>query len=198
MTIYTALQMSLWMVLALFWGPYSDYVGRKRALIVPLVGVIAHVVVVIIIVAFNLNVYLILIACLLDGLCGGNPVFFGAVCAYIADVTNKSNRSQRNVVIQAMAVFGGSLAHALSGFLIDHYGLLVAYVIGSGIIAICFFYVTLWVPESMTNIRASAFFRFEHIKNIVMVLFKDDGTGSLWKIQVMYCYCQYFVNIVNI
>ena len=189
MTIYSALQMSLCVILAFFWGPYSDYVGRKRALIVPLVGVIAHVVVDIILVAFNFDVYLILIGCVCDGLCGGCVVFYGAVFAYIADVTDKSDRSQRNVVNQTMTVFGGSLSQVLVGFLIDHYGFLVAYAVASGIIAICFLYVSLWVRESMTNIRASAFFRFEHIKNIVMIIFRDDGTGRLWKIQVMYCYC---------
>ena len=185
MTVYSVIFEVPCVLLAFFWGSYSDYIGRKRALLLPVIGSLARVIIAIVAVSLKLNIFLLYLGCIIDGLFGGPAVFLGAVFAYIADITNMDNRSQRTAVIQAMVVFGPALSQLVVGYTIDYAGFLFAYIIAACVIVINLLYIKFWVLESVQTLRPCSFFRLQHVKNTVMLFFRDDGTGRLWKLQVL-------------
>ena len=170
--------------MAFLWGSYTDNVGRKRALILPVLGSLIRALTNLIVAACQLNLAVLYIGCAIDGFFGGPAVFTGAIFAYIADITPISSRSQRTVVIQAMLVFGLALSHITQGYLVQYWGFIVTYIITAAAIGLNLLYVTFWVPESVRDIKPCPFFRFDHAKKTVLLFFKDDGTNRLRKMQV--------------
>ena len=184
LTLYTAIYEIPYVFLAFLWGSYTDYVGRKRALIVPVLGSFIRALTNLIVAAFQLNLAVLYVGCAIEGFFGGPAVFTGAVFAYIADITPTGSRSQRTVVIQAMLVFGLALSQIIQGYLVQFWGFVFTYTITAAAIGLNLVYVTCWVLESVQDIKPCSFFRFDHVKKTVLLFFKDDGTNRLRKMQV--------------
>ena len=80
------------LVVALIMGPLSDVVGRKPALVLPLLGNLIRSLLILFCQLFDLPLYMTIIGTALDGCLGGPAVFIGTAYAYMADTASSEKR----------------------------------------------------------------------------------------------------------
>lgn len=120
---------SVFSLCSLFSGPLlgrlSDRVGRKPLLVVSQVGTLIGLLVL----AGAQSLWVLFVARIIDGLTAGN---LSLAQAYIADVTEPSNRSRAFGIIGIAFGFGYLIGPALSGFL-SKYGYPVPILVAAGL-----------------------------------------------------------------
>ena len=77
-------------VIALFMGGWTDKVGRRPALIVPVLGSALEAAVIIVVMYLKLPIYCLFIGSFLHGICGYYTTIILACMSYIADTTEQS------------------------------------------------------------------------------------------------------------
>ena len=97
-------------IAAPFWGRLSDSIGRKKVLIISLIGsTIAYVML-----AFAETLTMVIISRVLSGLMAGN---ISIAIAYVADLTDQHNRSAASGKVSAALGLGFMTGTALGCFL---------------------------------------------------------------------------------
>ena len=91
-TLFSALPSLL---VAPFWGPWTDKAGRKHGMIVPAVGAMIESAVVLLIMYFRWPLWVMFIGGAINGFSGFLTTITLSVMAYIADTTEKENRAFR-------------------------------------------------------------------------------------------------------
>ena len=140
----------------LIWGPVTDAIGRKKAMVcVPILNGIRAIV-------YTINSYFVNAhpAYLLFG--SFLSCFYGefqgvvALCySYMADVTTSdlNQRTMRMAFIEA-GVFGAGIpAGLLSGYLLQKIGFVPVFLLTLGIDVIILFYVTCYLPSTVVSIK---------------------------------------------
>ena len=93
-----------------FWGRLSDSIGRKKVLIISLIGSsISYVML-----AFAETLTMVIISRILSGLMAGN---ISIAFAYVADITDEENRSAGLGKVSAALGLGFMTGPAIGGFL---------------------------------------------------------------------------------
>ena len=82
-------------VITLFMGGWSDKVGRRPALIVPVVGSVVESAGFLIVMNLKLPIYCLFIGAFLHGICGYYTTIILACMSYIADTTDESQITLR-------------------------------------------------------------------------------------------------------
>lgn len=80
---------------AVFMGSWTDQVGRKPALMAPIVGTLFESMIVLLIMYFKWPIYVLFIGSAVNGFCGFFTTIVLAVMSYIADTTDESERGLR-------------------------------------------------------------------------------------------------------
>ena len=134
---------------SLVMGSWSDKIGRRFPLALPLIGAIIQAVGTMINVAFmSLNVDFLLIGISLSGFCGGFGTLLLSVFSYIADITDKGNRTPRLAILESMIFLGGTFGGLIGGVLIDQSGFMVAFGLTASLNLLNFLYVCFILRES--------------------------------------------------
>jgi len=143
----------------LVWGPVTDIIGRRRAMIVvPLVNGTRSFI-------YILNAYFItahpayiIFASFLSSLYGEFQGVVALCYAYMADMTISSleQRTMRMAFVEASLFLSGIPAGLLSGYLLQTIGFVSVFTLTCGINLLMLLYVVLWLPES----------RNIHVKNM--------------------------------
>lgn len=76
-------------------GGWSDKVGRRPALIVPILGSVLEAAVIIVVMYAKLPIYCLFIGAFIHGLCGYYTTIILACMSYIADTTEQSSIALR-------------------------------------------------------------------------------------------------------
>ena len=76
-------------IITLFMGGWSDKVGRRPVLIVPVLGAVLDTAGVLIVMIFELPIYFLFVGAFLHGLCGYYTTIILACLSYIADTTDQ-------------------------------------------------------------------------------------------------------------
>ena len=103
-------------------GAISNLAGRKLAMMVPCLGYIIQCVLFLIISYSNLPLWTFFIAELLQGMSGGVALLFAGAHAYIADTTEKRERTLRIAVTEGVYFFGNGAIQISNGYLISSFG----------------------------------------------------------------------------
>ena len=74
---------------------YTDVIGRKIGIILPLLGYLGRMVVYIITMYLDLPIQYLFIGAIVDGLCGSTPTITGSSFAYLTDITTAESRTFR-------------------------------------------------------------------------------------------------------
>ncbi|XP_072014949.1 proton-coupled folate transporter-like [Amphiura filiformis] len=107
---------------AILIGKWSDYAGRKKALVLPLIGMLIQSTVYLIVIAVHLPMPVLFAGEFAYGLTGGSPLLVSISLAYIADITTMVQRTFRVVVVETSIVIPIGFAQLAIGYLIQASG----------------------------------------------------------------------------
>ncbi|NXV40844.1 PCFT protein, partial [Uria aalge] len=91
-------------------GPWSDSVGRRPALVLPAVGMAVQAAVYLLVMYLQLHVAYFLLGRLLSGLLGDYNLILASCFAYVADTSDKRARTFRVAILEACLGVAGMLA----------------------------------------------------------------------------------------
>ena len=173
--------------MSLFLGPYSDRVGRKYTMILPLCGTLASAVCYVVVIGFDLNINWLFVGSVLNGLGGYFTCMLMGCFAYVADITEPEQRMFRITVIE-MCMFASTVVTPIPiGYLIQTAGYLYPFIIVGGGILLNIFYVIFFVPETIQKdpLTDNSFFTTRPVKETVRLFAKDNGTDRRWQLDIM-------------
>ncbi len=122
-------------------GEISDKIGRRPILLFSLGGTVISF----IILGFSNSILLLFISRIIDGISGGN---ISTAQAYIADITNKENRTQGMGIMMAAFSLGMILGPATGGFL-SVYGYSVPAFVAAFVALIATILTYFFLPETI-------------------------------------------------
>jgi len=178
---------SFFMVILL--GGYSDATGRKAALLPPLVGATARLLLSVGIVSFDLHPGFLIIASVCEGFGGGICTMLMASFSYISSITDMHSRSRRVVILEAVNGLAFILSDFSIGYAISLLGYAWTFVILLGIIFATLCYVTFFLPKvesvSVITTEDTEFFSSKHFRRLFALYMNDDadGSGRHWKLR---------------
>lgn len=147
-----------------------DQMGRRPALIIPLIGIIIKTLVYIIQQLFSLPLELLFLGSIVETLCGGATTFLSASFAFYADTVPVENRGKRLSIADVSFGISFSLMSFAIGLMIESWGFFWPYLVILGGHTINLLYVCFCVPESKTKttnkIPVSARYIWESFKVI--------------------------------
>ena len=107
-----------------------DRVGRKRIMILPIIGGT------ILVASYIINSHFMewpvpwmFLGIFLDASFGQYPTLLAAVFAYLADTTSNENRTIRVIILESMLFLGGLISEITNGLLLQNYGFLPPFIL---------------------------------------------------------------------
>ncbi|ESO86136.1 hypothetical protein LOTGIDRAFT_235510 [Lottia gigantea] len=120
--VYNKVCDGLGIIPALLIGPVIDSVGRRIGLILPTVGILIKAILFYLFIFFDLNMYFILIGCLVETVSGGWVVMVLSCLGIFADSTPPGEeRSFKFTVVEGIQVIGISASIILTTYWIDQF-----------------------------------------------------------------------------
>lgn len=175
MTFFNACACVPAIFMVLFWGAYSDRVGRKVPILLALFGQIVKFVVMIITMTFRANLYLILVAAVVDGIFGGASTVAMSCMAYISDTSTPKDRTIRLTVIEVSCGVCTALSQIIMGFGITTYGFIIPLYVLIGCHVLNSLYVIFFVPEVRFPREGQQFVAKDHVFRTVRLYSTQDG-----------------------
>ena len=171
---------------ALFLGAWSDRVGRKKVMSVPIFGSVVESIIILVVIHWKLPLLTLLLAGFINGCCGFFPTFILSVFSYIADVTEESQRAFRLGVLEAIAFVSGMLSHLTSGWFINKAGYRVPYLLIFALHTSSLLYVTLILPESRDKLQMeqseTSLLSLDHIRAIISIFTRPrSDVNARWR-----------------
>jgi DHA1 family tetracycline resistance protein-like MFS transporter len=124
------------------WGNVSDRIGRKRVLIVSQVGATIGWT----ILAFAPTIAWVFVARIIEGFSGGN---ISVTQAYVSDVVEPEKRTRAFGYIGAAFSAGLIFGPASGGWLVEHYGYTVPFLLAAGLQVVTLVLTIFVLPESL-------------------------------------------------
>lgn len=171
-------------------GGYSDHKGRKVALLPPLIGAAARLLLAIAIISFDLHLGYLIIASVCEGFGGGICTLMMATFSYISSITDVQSRSRRVVIVEAVNGLAFIVSDFCMGYAISLLGYAWTFVILLGIMFATLCYVAFVLPEvdpvSTTTTATAEFFSLKHFRRLLALYMKDDDSrsGRHWKLRL--------------
>ena len=179
-------------VLALFCGSWSDYVGRKMPVVLPCFGTVLAVLLYLVS-TLNPMLYFPMALCgaALRGAFGGTAIIFMALQSHVTDIISEERRTWRLGVLYSMNFFGNVAGFVLMGIILSVSGFqsifcTVMFMHSSCIIIALFFLrdtPTLECNDEKSRNRARYFCHIGHARESIHVLMRPrEGKGRchLW------------------
>ncbi|XP_068708806.1 proton-coupled folate transporter-like [Montipora foliosa] len=164
-------------VITLLMGGWTDKVGRRPALILPVVGIALDAGVVLIVMYAKLPIYFLFVGALIHGLFGCYTTILFACMSYIVDTTEKGQIAFRLGILEFLVLLGGMAAQLSSGFWIENLGFFAPYwfILGCELFAVI--YAVFFVPESRcrSNEETGKLFSLDNFKSSWRVYAKAVG-----------------------
>ncbi|XP_032222642.1 proton-coupled folate transporter [Nematostella vectensis] len=182
-----------------FTGSYTDRRGRKPGLIAPLVGAILETLVLLLVLYFELPVYVLIAGGLVNGLTGNEATMTMATTCYVTDTTEGKQKSFRLSILQGVFFISATLSQLTSGLWIDYLGFKITTWFLLSLLIIPLIYVIFFVEESRVGIRnrESCFFSLGNIKPVIQVFTKTRKIGRGNFLLIIACYGVVFLSTVG-
>jgi PCFT/HCP family folate transporter-like MFS transporter 1/3 len=176
------------LIVALILGAWSDHMGRRKAMGLPLFGSAIETALVLVVMYLKLPITTLLIGGFIVGSCGFFPTMVLSVFSYMADITDESERAFRLGVLEAIAFLSGMLSHLTSGYLVYNVGFRPPYWILLFLHTFALFYVVFILPESRvpnpTDQSQFKYFSLSHVRAIVLI-FTKTRSGGHWRMAIL-------------
>ncbi|XP_022296233.2 proton-coupled folate transporter-like isoform X3 [Crassostrea virginica] len=139
-------------LLVVVWaGIMSDYLGRKPFIILTLLGTFLKTLATLTVVQYSLDIKYIFVGCLLGGLTGSHYTLDLSFCGVVADVSNyDKSRTFTLALLHLYSGLGSAVAQMSTGYMIRDLGFAIPCLVS---VSLCFlnFLVGLYIPESLSN-----------------------------------------------
>ncbi|KAF9172325.1 hypothetical protein BGX21_001344 [Mortierella sp. AD011] len=133
-----------------FWSALGDRLGRKRVMLVWAIGtVIAQIMPLLIYYNKSMSIYFIWVGSMIEGVAGASLSLIALTHAYAADVTRPEDRTVAFGQTIAGWYAGLGIGSALSGAIVNGFGLITAFWLMPALVVIDIIYIFL-IPESLT------------------------------------------------
>ncbi|CAG5130692.1 unnamed protein product [Candidula unifasciata] len=148
-TYYSYAQCVPAIFICLFIGSYSDYLGRRFLLLLPLFTVLVKMIITTCIIRFHLDLRFMYLAYGFDGLSGSWYALLMAMFALTADIcTKESDRSFWIFFTSFSSAIVNAVLNIVGGYLISNYGFTEASILLSCMLAVSFFIPLFFLPET--------------------------------------------------
>ena len=147
-------------------GVWSDALGRRVAMLPQILAQIIGSAFSTICVALELPLWVLPVILVVTGLTGSATSVSMAAYAYIADINPPARRLLRLAIIEIGVGIAAMVSGLIINLMIDHWGFIVPNIIFTGIMALLFFYVFLFVPETILSDRNAPIIPCSYLSNI--------------------------------
>lgn len=128
---------------------YSEHRGRKFVMMLPLIGAFLRVVTCFVVFIIDLPIAVLIVGAVLDGMLGMSCTMLMLCFSYLADITDRSQRSLRVVLLELCAGLAFIVSNLGIGYAIFYLGYTWTFAIIIGIIVLNFVYVACFLEESL-------------------------------------------------
>ena len=164
-------------------GPYSDAIGRKFILLIPVIGGLLKAVISMLVALLHLPFQILIAAFFIEGLAGGSPLILTGLVAYSADTTSSKHRSMALFLLDlsfGLATCGSNIGF---GFMIKATGYSYSFILVLGLYFLNMLFIILVVKETKKHHSADAkLFTTEHLKKSITVYATKEATNRRWKL----------------
>ncbi|XP_076098381.1 lysosomal proton-coupled steroid conjugate and bile acid symporter SLC46A3-like [Mytilus galloprovincialis] len=139
------------LIMTILVGSWSDKIGRRVALIIPILGLIFKCSFLAISVQLEWNIYYLLIPFFVDGIAGTSVGFISAALSFTADLTKYGKTRTFGIVLVEMTLgLGVTTANITSGYLIRYTGFLYS-VVACLSVTILTLILIIFLPETVQS-----------------------------------------------
>ena len=118
-----AIKMTPVLISMLVFTAYFDKVGRKKVMILPIIGgTLSSINLILNSYFIHWPIQILFIGTFLDGICGQSASMLASLFAYVGDTTSIEMRTKRAVILESMSFLGGLIGHPTSGVILQSYG----------------------------------------------------------------------------
>ena len=157
----------------LFIIPLGDLYKRKNIIVMLSVATCS--------IAMSVNVFYILLASLVTGICSVMPQIFIPIAAQFSLPQNKA----RNVGMMVSGLLTGILgSRVISGFVGEYWGLRTMYYIAAVIMLLCIFVVVRVLPDMPLNFKGT----YKGLMKSLFTLYRDNSTIRLVSARAGLCF----------
>lgn len=136
-------------VMILFVCSYTDHVGRKFGLLLPVVGALFNISMYILVDILDGPMELLYAGNLIAGLAGGHLAFIGMVLVYLSDTLPKEKLGVRFTLMQCMYFASSAISGAVIGYILQYVGFRYAFFLVATFYIIIILHVACIMPESL-------------------------------------------------
>ena len=171
---------------AVMLGSYSDRIGRKVILVLPIIGLCVRIGILALVIFLHMNMYYLHIGMILEGFLGGSVLFLCGVFSYISDITTTKRRTLRVIILECCSTVGWVISQLGIGYLIKYHHILISVLIILGCAMINLVYVVFFVQESIerSNGDQVKFWTVQNPKRVAMLYIRDTAAHRRWKLQI--------------
>ena len=169
-------------------GSLGDIYGRRLLFIIPCIGSILSVGVFMVIIHFDLPLWVLLIAHLINSCFGVGGVIFTGVCAFIADTVPPRKRAWRIACVDFVSLTNAAIANLFVGYWIRAQGFfnpLIFVLCGK---SLSLLYAIFLVPETLKRdeVQRRPRLTLKNSVRAVNLCLYDNGTGRRWKLNILF------------
>ncbi|VDH90949.1 MFS transporter, PCFT/HCP family, solute carrier family 46 (folate transporter), member 1/3 [Mytilus galloprovincialis] len=163
------------LLMSLMVGSWSDKIGRRTALLVPTIGLIFKSGFFALAIKLEWNIYTLIIAYFVDGLCGMWISLIAASYSFAADLTKYGkSRLLGIVLIEIMLGVGVTIGALSSGYVIKYLGFLYGAVLVVSVACLLVLLI-IFLPESVqTTEKLTSISQLKYLKNALSIYIEKD------------------------
>ncbi len=169
-------------------GSYSDTVGRRIVLLMPVTGLILASVLELLLMYFKFSSGWFYLTVAIIGISGGPCALLGIAFAYIADITTDGTKMKRMLYITVTAIGSMCITQVLTGVILNNAGFVYAMLYVFFLVVSALVYILSILRESLLVRSApTAFLSAHSLSKFVHMLTRSDGQYRRLKL-VVYSY----------
>lgn len=138
-------------VMILFVCSYTDHLGRKFGLLLPVAGLLFNISMYILVDIIDGPIELLYAGNLIAGLAGGHLSFVGMVLVYLSDTVPKEKLGFRFTLMQCMYFAASAISGAVIGSIVNFFGFRYSFFLVAASYTIIILQVACIVPESLPS-----------------------------------------------